>query len=240
MNLKAPKIPLKYQPKGFKIIHEDLDIIVGIKSAGLLTVGALWEKENTVHNLLNKYIRKGNARSSKSVYVVHRLDQATTGILIFAKNLKSQEFLKNNWKQMNKTYYAIVHGQMKLSKGMIESYLSEDEDYVVQSNQDKVGKFSQTEYEVIKTYNNMSLLKVNLLTGRKNQIRVHMSEAGCPIVGDQKYGQKTNKFKDLALHSYSLEISHPHTRERMLFEAPLPDYFQRLVPYKDSIKSILS
>ncbi len=107
------KIPKKYQPKGFEILYEDIDLIVGIKAAGVLTVAALWNRTETVHSALNVYVRKGNPKSRKSVYVVHRLDQGTTGILVFAKTEDVQSFLKNNWKTTTKTYYAITQGHFK-------------------------------------------------------------------------------------------------------------------------------
>lgn len=232
MKIQTPKIPKKYQPYGFQILHEDLDIIVGNKSPGVLTVAALWEREKTVHNALNIYVQKGNSRSKKRVYVVHRLDQATSGVLVFAKSEKVQFFLKDNWSETEKIYYAIVHGKLEQKKGFIESYLSEDDDYLMHSSSNsKTGKFARTEYEVVKENGRYSLVKVNLITGKKNQIRVHLSELGNPIVGDPKYGKSGDKCKDLMLHSYSLEINHPFTKERVCFEAPVPNYFQKLVDY---------
>lgn len=225
------KVPRKYQPKGFHILHEDRDVIVGNKSPGILTVGAMWEKENTVHNILNQYIRKGNSRSRACVFVVHRLDQATSGALIFAKTEEVQQYLKNNWKSTVKTYYTIVHGHLKKKADTIESYLSEDEDYHVHSSKDSgKGVLAQTQYEVIQETASYSLVKVNLLTGKKNQIRVHMAELGHPIVGDVKYGKNT-KFKNLALHSASLEFTHPFSKKRILVKAKVPDYFKELVPF---------
>lgn len=225
------KVPRKYQPKGFHILHEDRDVIVGNKSPGILTVGALWEKENTIHNILNQYLRKGNARSRACVFVVHRLDQATSGVLIFAKTEEVQQYLKNNWKSTIKTYYTVVHGHLKKKADTIESYLSEDEDYHVHSSQSsEKGVLAQTQYEVIQETGSFSLVKVNLLTGKKNQIRVHMAELGCPIVGDSKYG-KNSKFKNLALHSASLEFTHPFSKKRILVKAKVPDYFKELIPF---------
>lgn len=226
-----PKIPKKYQPKGYEILHEDLDLFVGNKSPGFLTVAAMFDKVNTVHNALNQYVKKGNSASRKCVYVVHRLDQATSGILIFAKSEKAQQFLKNNWSETIKTYYTIVHGKMPKQSGRIESFLSEDEDYVVHSSKrDDGGKLAITEYEVLKETAQYSLVKINLVTGKKNQIRVHMSEEGCPVVGDVKYGAK-DKSKDLFLHSSSIEFTHPHSKKRMSFKAPPPHYFQKLLDY---------
>lgn len=226
------KVPRKYQPKGFHILHEDRDVIVGNKSAGLLTVGALWEKENTVHNLLNQYIRKGNTRSRACVFVVHRLDQATSGALIFAKTEEVQQYLKNNWKSTVKTYYAIVHGHLAKKAGIYESYLTEDDEYHVHSSKDNSkGVLAQTEYEVVKETASFSLVKINLLTGKKNQIRVHMAELGHAIVGDSKYGKNTTRYKNLALHSASLEFTHPFSKKRVLVKAKVPEYFKELVPF---------
>lgn len=227
--MSVPKIPKKYQPRGFEILFEDRDLIIGNKSAGILTVAALWEKQNTIHQILNSYVRKGSAVSKKSVYVVHRLDQATSGVLMFAKTPEVQEFMKNNWKTTIKTYYAIVHGHLQKKQGTISSHLVEDEDYVVASTSDtEQGKLAITEYSVVKEDKNKSLLKINLLTGKKNQIRVHMAEAGHPIVGDAKYGKK-NDGKNLMLHSYSLEFTHPFRRERLQVTAKVPDSFERLI-----------
>ncbi len=226
------KIPKKYQPRGFEILHDDLDIIVGNKAPGVLTVAAKFDSVNTVHNALNQFVRKGNPRSNKCVYVVHRLDQATSGVLIFAKSEQVQHFLKDNWKSFKKTYYTIVHGKMPKKSGTIQSYLEEDESYHMHSSQDAdKGKLAITEYEVLKETDKFSLLKINLLTGKKNQIRVHLAGEGCPVVGDSKYGKATTNFKDLRLHSASLEFTHPHTGKRVLIKAPVPAYFSTLVDF---------
>ncbi|MBY0554382.1 RNA pseudouridine synthase [bacterium] len=232
MQPQAPKIPKKYQPLGYQILHEDLDLIIGSKAPGFLTVAALWEKNKTIHGALNQYVQKGNARSTKCVYVVHRLDQATSGVLVFAKSEKVQQFLKNDWTNTRKTYYTIINGKLPKKSGLIESYLQEDDDYVVHSSQDSTqGKLAKTEYEVLKETDKFSLVKINLLTGKKNQIRVHMSEAGCPVVGDVKYGDKNTKSKDLMLHSFSIELTHPFKKERLLVQAPVPPYFKKFVDY---------
>ncbi len=229
--LNKLKIPKKYQPYGFEILHEDLDVIVGCKTAGALTVAALFEKDKTVHNALNIYIRKGNTRSQKSAYVVHRLDQWTSGVLIFAKSEQAQQTLKNNWKSTIKHYYAIVHGHINKKSGLIESYLSEDEDYVVHSSKNKNdGKLAQTQYEVVKEIAGYSLVKINLLTGKKNQIRVHFADQGHPLVGDTKYG-KDKAAKNMMLHSFSIEFTHPHHGKRLLVQADVPDYFKKLIQF---------
>lgn len=226
--MKIPKIPKKYRPRGFEILYEDRDLIIGNKKAGFLTVAALWNKDNTIHAILNSYVRKGSAHSKKSVYVVHRLDQATSGVLLFAKTPEVQDFMKNNWKNTIKTYYAIVHGYLQKKQDTISSHLLEDEDYVVASTTDtERGKLAITEYSVVKEEKNFSLLKINLLTGKKNQIRVHLAEAGHPILGDAKYGSPSSvRSKNLMLHAFSIEFTHPFNGKRLRVEADVPDYFR--------------
>lgn len=230
--MTVPNIPKKYRPRGFDILYEDRDLIVGNKTAGFLTVAALWEKENTIHNILNSYVRKGSAQSRKSVYVVHRLDQATSGVLIFAKSPEVQDFLKDNWKTTEKTYYAIVRGTLSKKQDTISSYLLEDDDYVVHSTTDaERGKLAVTEYTVVKETPHVSLVKINLLTGKKNQIRVHMSEMGHPIVGDAKYGKESGRQAHLMLHSFSVEFTHPFSQKRVRVQADVPAYFKKLVDF---------
>lgn len=231
--MSKPKIPKKYQPLGFEILHEDPDVIVGKKATGFLTVAALWDKTNTIHNALLNYVRKGSVHSKKEVYVVHRLDQATSGVLIFAKTQEAQQFLKSNWKSTEKYYYAIVHGKMRNKSGLLSSYLDEDEDYIVHSSQNsEKGKLAQTEYQVVQETAFFSVLKIKLLTGKKNQIRVHLADEGHPIVGDTKYGkEKKTNHKNLMLHSFSIEFTHPFKKNRLRVQADVPEYFKKVVNY---------
>lgn len=232
--MNKPKVPKKYQPPGFEILYEDRDLIAGNKAPGFLTVAAKWEKDNTIHSALNTYVRKGSSVSKKCVYVVHRLDQATSGVLVFAKSEKVQFFLKDNWLTTVKHYYVIVHGTMAQKSGLITSYLTEDEDYKVHSSTNsKEGKLAKTKYTVVKETPHFSLLKVNLLTGKKNQIRVHLADKGHPVVGDSKYGkEKENKHKKLMLHSFAIVLTHPFSKKRLRLQANVPDYFKRLVEYE--------
>lgn len=224
------KIPKRYQPKGFTILYEDRDVIVGNKATGFLTVGAKWNKEHTIHAALNQYVRKGNSKSRKCVYVVHRLDQDTSGVLIFAKTQEAQTFLKDHWKSTTKTYYAVVHGQLAQKAGVITSYLVEDDEYVMHSTEDKAqGKLAQTAYAVVKATEKFSLVKIDLLTGRKNQIRVHFADQGHPVVGDGKYGRSGARPGRLALHSYLISFIHPFSGERLTFTAEVPNSFYSLV-----------
>ena len=224
---------MKYRPRGFDILYEDRDLIIGNKAAGFLTVAALWEKQKTIHGALTSYIRKGSLHSKKELYVVHRLDQATSGVLIFAKTQKAQEFLKDNWKNTVKTYYAVVLGILEQKEGLLKSFLVEDENYRVSSVADsQKGKLAMTEYKVVKEEAKISLLKINLLTGKKNQIRVHFSDAGHPIVGDDKYGKKSKtNGKNLLLHAHSIEFTHPFSGQRMCIKAEVPHYFKEAIDY---------
>ena len=229
---KIKKIPLRYQPKGFKIIHEDEALLVGNKAAGILTVGAKWEKVNTVQHALDMYVRKGNSRSYKVVYVVHRLDQHTSGLLIFAKSEEAQVRLKDDWKNTRKTYFAIVHGHLPQKSGLFESYLFEDDKYIVRVTTDPVqGKLAKTAYMVVKETPRFTLVKIDLLTGRKNQIRVHFADAGHPVVGDDRYGapQAKVRYPYMALHSQAITFTHPFSGERLSFETEIPEHFNQLI-----------
>jgi RluA family pseudouridine synthase len=220
----------KHQPKGLSILYEDNDILVVDKSEGLLTIGTDREKHKTAHFLLNDYVKKGNERSKNRVFIVHRLDRDTSGILIFAKNEQSKQFLQENWKDFRKKYYAVVLGSLREKEGEIRSYLYENAAFKVYSVSDpEKGKLAITAYKVIKETSRYSLLEINLLTGRKHQIRVHFAEKGHPVSGDKVYGQPEKGVKRLALHSYSLTITHPVTKKEMSFETELPATFKSLV-----------
>ncbi len=224
------KPPPRFQPKGLDILHEDHDIIVVNKSCSLLTISTDGVKGNTAYDLLNNYVRKGNSKSRKRVFIVHRLDRDTSGVVVFAKSEKAKLYLQDQWGNSKKTYYVIVSGQMPKKKDIITSYLAENgihKMYSVKSPEE--GKLSKTAYTVLKKTEKYSLLEVELLTGRKNQIRVHCSEEGCPVVGDKKYGFKEKGIRRLALHSASLVITHPHTKKEMKFKVRLPRYFNELM-----------
>ena len=230
--MPVKKVPKKYQPKGFEILYEDQDVIVGNKAPGFLSVAALWNREKTVHAALNQYVRKGNPKSRKCVYVVHRLDQDTSGVLIFAKTEQAQNYLKDHWKSTVKNYYAIVHGWLPQKSGTLESYIYEDEQYIMHSTPERSkGKLARTAYTVLKETKKFSLIKIGLLTGKKNQIRVQFADVGHPVVGDWKYGKRGAKGGCLALHSQSIAFNHPFTGKRLMFEAQVPAYFGKFVDY---------
>lgn len=231
MTSTAKQTPKKYQPKGgVTILHEDNDIIVVEKPSGLLTVGTDRDKSRTVHTILNEYVRKGNPRSKNRIYVVHRLDRETSGILVFAKSEIAKKTLQDSWQDFEKYYYTIVHGTITPDSGSITSYLAENKAYTVYSTPDSTqGKLSQTDYKVLKEFRGMSLLEIHLMTGRKHQIRVHLSEKGNPVVGDRKYGRLNDSSNVLALHACSISFKHPVTSKTLCITSPLPDFFSRLI-----------
>ncbi len=200
------------------------------KVNGLLTVSNEKVRENTAYYLLNTYVRKGNQKSRNRVFIVHRLDRDTSGIIVFAKNENAKRYLQEEWSGFKKKYYAVVHGTLPKKKGIITSYLAENRVHKMYSVDDpKKGKLAKTGYKVLRESKKYSLLEIDLLTGRKNQIRVHFSEKGCPVAGDKMYGEKEKGIKRLTLHAASLTILHPDTKEKMTFEATVPAYFKSLV-----------
>jgi tRNA pseudouridine32 synthase/23S rRNA pseudouridine746 synthase len=222
--------PVKYQPKGITILHEDNDILVVDKPCGLLTIGTERDKTRTVHSILNDYVRKGDQRSKKRVYSVHRLDRETSGILIFARSEASKGFLQLDWQNTDKYYLTIVYGSLAQKEGTISSYLVENSAFSVYSSPDPAtGKLSRTEYMVLKETKGLSLLHIHLLTGRKHQIRVHLSEKGHPVVGDKKYGKGNDAYGTMALHARSISFTHPVSHKRLTFATAIPDHFTRLV-----------
>lgn len=222
--------PKKHQPKGLEVLFEDHDILVVNKVNGLLTVSTGREREKTAYFLLNDYVRKGNLKSKKRVLIVHRLDRDTSGVLVFAKHEGAKRFLQDNWQDFDKTYFAVVKGSLEEKEGEITSYLTENKVHRVYSvNDPATGKFARTGYKVVRESRRNSLLEIKLHTGRKNQIRVHFSEAGHPVVGDKMYGTKEKGVNRLALHAASLKLVHPHTKEEMTFKTEVPRYFKTLM-----------
>lgn len=216
-------------PLGLILIHEDRDILVVNKPAGLLTMGTDSEKERTAYYALTDYVRKGAAKSKIRIFIVHRLDRDTSGVLVFAKNEEAKQYLQEHWEETRKTYLAIVHGHCAEKSGTVNSYLIESSALKVYATNDRVkGKAASTSYRVIKEIEGLSLLAINPHTGRKNQIRVHLADLGHPIIGDRKYGVEKDGYKKLALHAASLTFTHPFKKEVCTFNAPPPGWFQRL------------
>jgi RluA family pseudouridine synthase len=227
---KTARPNTRFLPKGLKILHEDRDILVVDKPAGLLTVATDSEKSKTAYAALTDYVKKGSIRSKHRIFIVHRLDRDTSGLLIFAKTESAKIKLQESWEQTTKHYMAVTHGVWAVKSGILESYLAENKAQVVYSTKDEsIGKFSQTEFTVLKETAKYSLVKVNLLTGRKNQIRVHFAEEKHPIVGDKKYGQDKKEYSRMALHSFSIRFRHPFSNLEMAFETEIPAFMTGLV-----------
>lgn len=213
--------------KNIDIIYEDKDIIVINKPSGLLTVATEKEKNKTAYHLVMEYLKKKN--KNNRIFIIHRLDKDTSGIIMFAKNERAKHLYQDNWNDIVKKrcYYAVIDGKMENKEGMIKSYLKENGN-MVYSVKDRSGKLAITEYKVLKERKNISLLDINLKTGRKNQIRVHMKENKTPILGDLKYGEKSKLINRLALHAYKLELVNPITKKLLTFEINMPNEFKML------------
>jgi len=217
-------------PHGLVILYEDRDILVVDKPAGLLTIGTESDKSRTAYFILTDYVRKGCARSRNRVFIVHRLDRESSGVLVFAKNEEAKLRLQGAWSETEKKYLAVVHGQCQKSAETITTYLAENKAHVVYSTSSPTkGKLSHTTYRVLKQTKDFALLEVDLLTGRKNQIRVHLAGIGHPIVGDRKYGEAKQSHARLALHARSIFLRHPFSGKQLTFAAKVPGYFRKLV-----------
>ena len=225
-----------------RLVYEDEHLIVVEKKQGLLTVAAHpGSSEMTVFSILKAYVRKQNPRNG--IYVVHRLDRETSGLLVFAKSIQLQEYMRTYWKELvtRRTYVAVVEGKPDKQEDTITSWFTEDKRNAVvySSPVDDGGDKAVTHYRVTGEAKNaeerygkpLSMVELNLETGRTNQIRVHMASIGHPIVGDRKYGHG-NDFSPadrLCLHARVLEFIHPATEQKIRFETPIPREFTRLM-----------
>lgn len=212
-----------------RIVYEDDDIIVVNKGYGLLSVGTDNKKEGTAYSILRDYLKRLNP--ANKLFIVHRLDQHTSGLMLFAKSIKAKEAMQHNWNNMvlDRRYAAIVEGCPEPAEGVRRSRLLENAQHLMYSTDDPKGLEAVTRYKVLKSRNGYSLVDVSLDTGRKNQIRVHMHDMGTPIAGDRRYGAKTSPLHRLALHARTLRFVHPVTRKDMNFSIPLPASFNSLV-----------
>lgn len=228
--LEGQEIALSAKPRyldgGIRIHYEDSHIVVIDKPAGLLSVATDYEKGKTAHNILKDYYRP------KRVFVVHRIDQDTSGVMLFALTEQARDKLKDIFEahSIEREYYAVVEGRFKQNSGSWESYLYEDDRYVVHSTDNpEEGQIAITHYSVISYSKKYTSIKLQLETGRKNQIRVHCKDAGHPIVGDKKYGAFANPLKRLCLHAHILAFAHPITNKPLKFVSPIPEEFQTLL-----------
>lgn len=212
-----------------KIVYEDDDILVVNKGYGLLSMGNDKVKDGTAYSILKDYLKRKDPRNK--IFIIHRLDRDTSGLMMFAKNEKAKEAMQHNWNNMvlNRKYVTVVEGEVEEPHGVVRSYLGETSQFEVFSTDDpSQGKLAVTRWTRLKEGSEYSLLEVELDTGRKNQIRVHMKDIGHPISGDRKYGAEASPIHRLALHARTLRFIHPVTRREMLFETPVPSSFIRL------------
>ena len=212
----------------FNIIYEDKDFIAIDKPCGLLSVESDKESKETAYNYVLNYLQAKN--KALRPFILHRIDKETSGVLIFTKDIKIHSMMKLNWNDYVKTreYCAIVEGRFEEKEGRITSYLKENKNNLMYSTKDPSGEYAITNYKVVKESNEYSMVRVNIETGRKNQIRVHMKELGHSIVGDEKYGFTKNPLKRLGLHASGLEFIHPITKELVSIKAPIPNIFNGL------------
>ena len=227
------KVEISYTKKiipdyDLDILYEDEYLIAINKPCGLLSISNGKEKIITAYRMVSDYVKKSS--KNKYIFVVHRLDQDTSGVLIFSKNEKIRDKMQDNWNTIVKKrgYVAIVDGILK-GNGARRSYLTEDRNQFVYSSKNNNGKEAITHYSSIKNNNDYSLLQVFIDTGRRNQIRVHLSEMGYPIVGDKKYRCKTNPIKRLCLHANILEFIHPVTKKLIHIESDIPKEFNKII-----------
>lgn len=211
--------------KKLNIIYEDNDLLVIDKPAKMLTISDNL-CSNTLYSLAREYVKKKH--KTNKIFIVHRLDKDTSGIVLFAKKEAVKIYLQNNWNQIAKReYLAILEGKLKEKKGIIKEYLKEDKTHRVFATKNKTGMYAETHYEVLNYTANNTIVKVNIKTGKKNQIRVAFSNMGYPLIGDKKYGAKTNPIKRLGLHAIMLKIT---LNDKIYeFNCQVPQEFQKYI-----------
>lgn len=211
------------------IIYEDDELIAINKPSGVLSIASDREKARTAYRMVNDYVQQKNKHNR--IYVIHRLDEDTSGVLVFAKNPRIKETLQKNWNDIVKKrgYFAVVEGEMEKAEDTYIDYLKENSlNLMYVTNDKKNGKKCITNYKVIKYNKKYSLLDINIETGRKNQIRVQLGHHNHHVIGDDKYGEPSNPLKRLGLHAYELAFIHPISQKMMLFKAPMPEEFKKL------------
>ena len=220
----------RFYNRRLKIVYEDDDIIVVNKGYGLLSMGNDKVKDGTAYSILKEYVKWVDPR--QKIFVVHRLDRDTSGLMMFAKNIEAKEAMQHNWNNMvlNRTYVAVVEGSVDDDEGTIRTYLAENSKYEVYvTDNPQEGQLAVTRYKVLARKNGYTLMELELDTGRENQIRVHMKHIGHPIAGDRRYGAKSSPIHRLALHARTLRFAHPASRREMDFSTPIPASFQKMV-----------
>lgn len=217
-------------PPGMKVLFEDATLIVIDKPEHLLSMASATEREETAYAFLTDYVRRGNPRSRERVWIVHRLDRESSGLMVFAKTEAAKRALQADWSKADKRYLAVVDGYPPAERGVLRSNLDESGPFKVFSapRSDRT-RHAVTRYRVMKRIETRALIELTPETGRRNQIRVHLADAECPIVGDHKYGARTDPAGRLGLHASSLQFEHPLSGEALRFESPLPQSLARLL-----------
>ena len=232
VQLDRSKHKMSFHCKELDIVYEDPYLLVIDKHPGLLSMSNN-TKQQTVQTVLNRYLEKGGGRNTS--HLVHRLDRDTSGLMVYAKDVQTQQSLINGWQELvsDRRYIALVEGELEKPHGNVRSWLTEDKRFITHSSKvDNGGKYAVTHYNVLTSSNGYSLVECVLETGRKNQIRVHMSDLGHPVVGDSKYGASGDPIRRLGLHAYMLCFTHPVTGKHLRFETPLPVSFEKCLNEK--------
>ena len=221
-----------FHSKDLDIVYEDPYLLVIDKHPGLLSMSNN-TRQLTAQTVLNRYLEKGGGRNTS--HIVHRLDRDTSGLMVYAKDVQTQQTFVDGWQELvtDRRYIALVEGVFEKPQGCVRSWLTEDKRFITHSSPtDNGGKYAVTHYNVLTSSNGYSLVECVLETGRKNQIRVHMAELGHPVVGDAKYGSKNDPMRRLGLHAYMLCFTHPVTGKRLRFETPVPACFEKCLNEK--------
>lgn len=219
-----------FRHRRLRIIFEDEYLVVIDKGYGLLSMATKNEKTETAYRIISDYVKTNDPEGH--IFIVHRLDRDTSGVMLFAKRQRIQEVLQRNWNEavIERKYMAVVEGALSPEEGEVKSYLKENAAMQVYSTKNpEEGQLAITRYKTVAGNGRFSLVEVQLETGRKNQIRVHMHDMGHPIIGDRKYGSNCNPIGRVALHAASLRFKHPITGQTLHFESNLPEKFEYIV-----------
>jgi len=220
----------------FPVIYEDDGIFVAEKPPGLLTIGDKGLGGTSFYKIMLEHVKE-KSKGRERIFIVHRLDREVSGLLVFAKSEKIQQKLKDNWQQFKKMYYALVEGHPPNETGTIKTWLADGKDQIVVSVSEQEGaKLAITHYKVLNKTEDYSLLEVQLLTGQKNQIRVHLSGMKCPVVGDRRYGADARFERRIRLHAFYLSFPHPETGRDIEFKSKMPKSFLVLKPENEKYK----
>ena len=217
-------------PRGMKVVFEDASLIVIEKPENLLSMASATERDETAYAFLTDYVRRGNPQSAERVWIVHRLDRETSGLMVFAKTEAAKCALQAQWAKTEKRYLAVVEGHPPADHGVLRSHLDERSPFKVYSAPPSARtRHAVTHYRVKTRIGTRALVELTPETGRRNQIRVHLADAACPIIGDHKYEARTDPGRRLGLHARFLQFTHPVSGALLRFESPLPQDLARLL-----------